>query len=147
MWMLTFNVVLGYQGLLVPRFLVNFFLGFFFNGLMDLVRAPACKLVCHTLTENKWTMTMLYCILFVLYFSLVDVRGVESTKGVNLFPTTLLITTDASKLKSQPLLKTSSYSSHQHAEKCYESTTRLAFDCQSNSATPFSRSLNLETHR
>ena len=147
MWMLTFNVVLGYQGLLVPRLLVNFFLGFFFNGLMDLVRAPACKLVCHTLTENKWTMTMLYCILFVLYFSLVDVRGVESTKGVNLFPTTLLITTDASKLKSQPLLKTSSYSSHQHAEKCYASTTRLAFDCQSNGATPFSRSLNLDTHR
>ena len=51
--MLTFNVVLGYQGLLVPRLLVNFFLVFFFNGLMDLVRAPACKLVCHTLTENK----------------------------------------------------------------------------------------------
>ena len=93
---------------------------------------------------------MLYCILFVLYFSLVDVRGVESTKGVNLFPTTLLrllITTDASKLKSQPLLKTNSYSSHQHAEKCYASTTRLAFDWQSNGATPFSRSLNLDTHR
>lgn len=82
---------------------------------------------------------MLYCILFVLYFSLVDVRGVESTKGVNLFPTTLLITTHASKLKSQPLLKTNSCSSQQHAEKCYASTQELAFYWQSNGATPFSR--------
>ena len=90
---------------------------------------------------------MLYCILFVLYLSLGDVRGVESTKGVNLFPTTLLITTDASKLKGQPLLKPNSCNSHQKAEKCYASTPGLAFDWQSNGATPFSRSLNVETHR
>ena len=30
-WMLTFNVVLGYQGPTIPCLLVNFFLGFFFS--------------------------------------------------------------------------------------------------------------------
>ena len=81
---------------------------------------------------------MLYCILFVLY---VSVRGVESTQGFNLFPTTLLITTDASKLKSQPLLKTNSYGSHQHAEKCYASTPELAFYWR-NAFQPFIKRRN-----
>ena len=40
---------------------------------------------------------MLYCINFVLHVSVI---GVKSNKSVNLFPTTLLITKDASKLKS-----------------------------------------------
>ena len=51
--MLTFNVVLGVPGATSSETSGEFFLGFFFNGLMDLVRAPVCKLVCHTLTENK----------------------------------------------------------------------------------------------
>ena len=34
-WMLTLNVVLGYQGPTIPCLLVNFFLGFFFFNLTD----------------------------------------------------------------------------------------------------------------